>query len=77
VLDFVAVANGFKPKYTGFVRDRLDQIGSALAHCTCAAPEAATSPSAPASGASSSAAASGTPAPASGVSQPAAASSAS
>lgn len=38
VLDFVAVANGFKPKYTGFVRDRLDQIGSALARCTCAAP---------------------------------------
>ena len=77
VLDFVAVANGFKPKYTGFVRDRLDQIGSALAHCTCAAPEAATSSSAPASGASSSARASGTPAPAAGVSQPAAASSAS
>jgi hypothetical protein len=71
MLDFAAVANGFKPRYTGFVRDRLDQIGSALAHCTCAAPDAAASPSASPSGVASSA-----PASAPGVSQPAAASSA-
>jgi len=37
VLEFVAIANRFKPKYTLWVRDRLDQIGSALARCTCSA----------------------------------------
>ena len=45
VLDFVAVANGFTSKYTGFVRDRLDQIGAALARCTCAAQTASASSS--------------------------------
>jgi len=51
VLDFVAVANGFKPKYTWWVRDRLDQIGAALARCSCTASTAPASatPSATAS----------------------------
>ncbi len=43
VLDFVAIANRYKPNDTMWVRDRLDQIGAALASCACSSSTATAS----------------------------------